>query len=163
MATTLTDHGRDALDALIQKLPKGSVIVEVGRSGWDVTTTIAKAIKESGKSQHFSSIGEDADQELFRRLHNDETEDFVKLIANDPEDAAEEFGRESINFAFIHPGPQNWMIRLIWTWSELMDMNGLLCGVWDDRSRIAIQRETRGAYVRVGFDQSIWKIPLYNR
>lgn len=159
----LTEHGEEALSILISQLKPGSVVVEVNRSGWQVTLAIASAIKGSGKDMDFLSISDEVDQELYARLGNEGLDDYVRLIADDPENACDEFGRESVDAAFIHSGPQNVMIRNIWSWSEKMAINALLCGNWDERSRLAVMKETRGAYSRFGFDQSLWKIPLYNR
>jgi hypothetical protein len=159
----LTEHGADALSALIAGLGRHSVVIEVGRVGWQVTTLIARSIRDSGKKMSFVSISDDIDPELHIRLRDEGLDDYVKLIADDPENACDEFGRESVDAAFIHSSTQNVMIRNIWSWSEKMRLNALLVGNWDERSRLAVTKETRGAFTRVGFDQSIWKIPLYNK
>lgn len=162
----LTQHGADALFALVSQLPPKSIFVEIGRKTGQETILLAHAIRET-RGGILVSLGKEPSMENFHDITQEaELDEFLELFYEDTinaEQLSERYGNDSIAGAFIHSAPQTTMIKTIWSWSQKVKLNGLLCGDWTEDSRLAITKETKGAFTRIGFDQSLWKIPLYTK
>ena len=162
----LTQHGADALYALVSQLPPKSIFIEVGRRTGEETILLASAVREI-RGGMFVSMGKEPSAGHFHdSMDTLDLHEFTEVFYEheiDEESLSERYGDDSIAGVFIHSAPQSKIIKSIWTWSQKIKLNGLLCGDWTEDSRVAIAKETRGAFTRIGFDQSLWKIPLYSK
>lgn len=159
----LSGHASDAIRHTVSQAPEGAVIVELGRPDADVTIAIAKSIKDHNKDIRFASISDVITTEFSSAFHNAGLDGYARLIAEDAEESAEKFGQESVYAVFVHSDIPSTMAKLFWSWSEKIEIGGFFFGDWTDQSKLSVIKETKGAYTRIGFDQSVWKIPLYTR
>lgn len=162
----LTQHGADALYALVSQLPPKSVFVEVGRRTGEETILLASAVREIRGGVFVSLGSEPSAGHFYDSMDTLDLMDFTDIFYEQEigeESLSERYGDDSIAGVFIHSAPQSKIIKSIWTWSQKIKLNGLLCGDWTEDSRVAIMKETKGAFTRIGFDQSLWKIPLYSK
>lgn len=162
----LTQHGADALSALVSQLPPKSIFIEIGRRTGEETILIANAVREI-RGGMFVSFGKEPSAGHFHdSMDTLDLNEFTELFYEheiDEESLSERYGDDAIAGVFIHSTQQSKIIKSIWTWSQKIKLNGLLCGDWNEDSRVAITKETKGAFTRIGFDQSLWKIPLYSK